>query len=292
MYQLLEGKRAVITGASRGLGPVIAEAMWQQGATLLLVARSTEPLNQLRLRLEESAGPDQRVSIFAADLANESSPAEIITEARRLWQSMDILVNNAGIIGPIGMVANNDWPHWREALQVNLLAPAELCHLTITWMRETDSEGSIINLSGGGAASPRPNFSAYGTSKAGLVRFSETVAAEVKPFGIRINCIAPGPMNTEMLQETLRAGAEATGADEHRKIVKFANGGAADPRTAADLTVYLASSSSEGITGRLISAVWDPWKRLGDYAQDLQDSDIYTLRRILPEERGKVWAND
>jgi 3-oxoacyl-[acyl-carrier protein] reductase len=205
---------------------------------------------------------------------------------------MDVLVNNAGIIGPIGMVANNDWPHWREALQVNLLAPAELCHLTIKWMRETNTEGSIINLSGGGAASPRPNFSAYGTSKSGLVRFSETVAAEVKPFGIRINCIAPGPMNTEMLQETLRAGAEATGPDEHRKILKFANGGAADPRTAADLAVYLASSNSAGITGRLISAVWDPWKRLGDYAQEIQDSDIYTLRRILPEERGRVWASE
>ena len=292
MHKLLEGKRAVITGASRGLGPVIAEAMWEHGATLLLVARSTEPLNQLRLRLGESAGPGQSVSVLSADLSDESSPAKIITDARRLWTSMDILVNNAGIIGPIGMVANNDWPSWREALQVNLLAPAELCHLTIRWMRETNTEGSIISLSGGGAASPRPNFSAYGTSKSGLVRFSETVAAEVKPFGIRINCIAPGPMNTEMLQETLRAGAEAIGPDEHRKIVKFANGGAVDPQTAADLAVYLASSNSGGITGRLISAVWDPWKRLADYAQDIQDSDIYTLRRILPEERGKVWAND
>jgi 3-oxoacyl-[acyl-carrier protein] reductase len=99
-------------------------------------------------------------------------------------------------------------------------------------------------------------------------------------------------MNTEMLQETLRAGAEAAGLDEYRKIVKFANGGAADPQTAADLAVYLASPNSRGITGRLISAVWDPWKRLSDYAQDIQESDIYTLRRILPEERGKAWAND
>jgi NAD(P)-dependent dehydrogenase (short-subunit alcohol dehydrogenase family) len=292
MHKLLEGKRAVITGASRGLGPVIAEAMWEQGATLLLVARSTEPLNQLRLRLEENAGLDQSVSTFAADLADEASPKKIFDEARSLWPSIDVLVNNAGIIGPMGMVADNDWPSWREALQVNLLAPAELCHLSIKWMRETITEGSIINLSGGGAASPRPNFSAYGTSKAGLVRFSETVASEVKSLGIRVNCIAPGPMNTEMLQETLRAGPEAVGSDEHRKIVKFVNGGAADPRTAADLAVYLASSNSGGITGRLVSAVWDPWKRLADYAQDIQGSDIYTLRRILPEERGKAWAND
>src|ERR1700735_765821 len=94
MHKLLEGKRAVITGASRGLGPVIAEAMWEQGATLLLVARSTEPLNQLRLRLEENAGLDQSVSIFAADLADEASPKKIFDEARSLWPSIDVLVNN------------------------------------------------------------------------------------------------------------------------------------------------------------------------------------------------------
>jgi 3-oxoacyl-[acyl-carrier protein] reductase len=241
--------------------------------------------------LEESAGPEQRVSVFAADLADEASPKKIFDEARNFWPSIDVLVNNAGIIGPMGMVADNDWPSWREALQVNLLAPAELCHLSIKWMRETNTEGSIINLSGGGAASPRPHFSAYGTSKAGLVRFTETVAAEVKSLGIRVNCIAPGPMNTEMLQETLRAGPEAIGEEEHRKIVKFTNGAAVDPRTAADLAVYLASSNSGGITGRLISAVWDPWQRLAEYAQDILESDIYTLRRIVPEERGKAWAN-
>jgi NAD(P)-dependent dehydrogenase (short-subunit alcohol dehydrogenase family) len=291
MHRSLEGKRVILTGCSRGLGPVIAEAMWNHGADLLLVARSAAPLNQLCRRLEELSHRDQRANAFPADLAEEAAPGLIIMEARRLWSRVDILVNNAGIIGPMGMVVDNDWRRWREAIQVNLLAPAELCQLSIRWMRETNTEGAIINLSGGGAASPRPCFSAYSTAKCGLVRFSETVAAEVRSFGIRVNCIAPGAMNTDMLQETLRAGPEIIGSDEYERVMKFAGGEAADPRLAAELAVYLASPKAAGITGKLINAVWDPWRHLQERPGEIQDSDIYTLRRIVPEDRGKVWPN-
>jgi NAD(P)-dependent dehydrogenase (short-subunit alcohol dehydrogenase family) len=291
MLRSLEGKKVILTGCTRGLGRVIAEAMWKQGADLLLVARSAVALNRLCGRLKELSQGDQRVSAFPSDLAESASPGKIIAEARQLWSSVDILVNNAGAIGPMGMVADNNWRLWREAIQVNLLAPAELCHLSIKWMRETNTRGAIINLSGGGAASPRPSFSAYATAKCGLVRFTETVAAEVKSLGIRINCIAPGPMNTDMLQETLRAGPDVIGVDEYERVAKFAAGGASDPKLAADLAVYLASPDSKGMTGKLISAVWDPWRHLQEHTQEIQESDIYTLRRVLPEERGKVWPN-
>ena len=288
----LTGKKAIITGCSRGLGAVIAEAFWKQGADLLLVARSEAGLDQLRSRLLLQNSEDSgRIHIFCADLEQEAAPKAIISEARRIWPRVDILVNNAGVIGPMGIVSDNDWALWRNAIQVNLLAPAELCQLTIGWMREAGSGGSIINLSGGGAASPRPYFSAYGTSKCGLVRFSETVAAEVVSLGIRVNCIAPGAMNTEMLQQTLRAGPESVGQEEYERIVKFAASGGADPNVAADLAVYLASEASANITGRLISAIWDPWKGLHEHADEMSKTDVYTLRRIMPEERGKVWSN-
>jgi 3-oxoacyl-[acyl-carrier protein] reductase len=200
-------------------------------------------------------------------------------------------VNNAGTIGPIGMVADNDWSEWRATVQVNLLAPAELCKLSVDWMRETGTGGSIINLSGGGATAPRPCFSAYATAKCALVRFSETIAAEVANFRIQVNCIAPGAMNTQMLHETLRAGPDRIGHNEYEKIAKSAAGGGSDPRLAADLVVYLASEKSAGITGKLISAVWDPWRRLQEHVEDLRTTDIYTLRRIVPGDRGKAWAN-
>lgn len=285
----LQSCRAVITGCSRGLGAVIADSMWREGADLLMVARSSEGLRQVRDGLRSGAG--QEAHVFAADLLDPAAPAAVMAEARRLWPSVDILVNNAGIAGPIGMVADNDWCEWRDAIQVNLLAPAELCKLAVAWMRETGG-GRIVNLSGGGATSPRPRFSAYGTAKCALVRFSETIAAEAAGQGIRVNCISPGMLNTDMLQDVLRAGPERLGAADYEQVRKAATGAAADPKIAAELIVYLASEESAGINGRLISAVWDPWRGLHRHIDDLKDTDIYTLRRIVPEDRGKEWGSE
>lgn len=288
----LEGKRAIVTGASGGLGAEIAATMWHAGADLLLVERPEAEVGLLELRqqLLGSGARTQGVHVFAADLRGAAAPKAIIAEARRIWPRVDILVNNAGIIGPIGMVADNDWSEWRETIQINLLAPAELCKLSVDWMRETGVRGSIVNLAGGGATSPRPHFSAYAAAKCAIVRFSETVAAEVADLGIRINCIAPGAMNTAMMQETLRAGPERVG-HEYERVVKYAAGAASDPGVAANLIVYLASEESAGITGKLISAVWDPWRNLHEHVEDLANTDIYTLRRILPGDRGKAWGD-
>jgi NAD(P)-dependent dehydrogenase (short-subunit alcohol dehydrogenase family) len=287
----LEGKRAIITGCSRGLGAVIVDTLWQSGADLLLVARSEVSLLELRNRLFASRTGTQCVHVFATDLREPTAPRAIVAEARRIWPRVDILVNNAGIIGPIGMVADNNWCEWQETVQVNLLAPAELCKLSIDWMRELGGGGSIVNLSGGGATNPRPRFSAYATAKCALVRFSETVASEVADLGIRVNCIAPGVMNTAMLQQTLKAGADRVGRDEYERIMRSVATGGSDPRLAADLVVYLASERAIGVTGKLISAVSDPWRFLHEHIEDLRTMDIYTLRRIVPEDRGKAWAN-
>jgi 3-oxoacyl-[acyl-carrier protein] reductase len=285
----LQGSRAIITGCSRGLGAVVAEAMWREGADLLLVARSEAALREVRERLAASGSAQQQAHAFPADLGDPAAPRAVLAEARRLWPRADILVNNAGITGPIGMIAGNDWSAWLDTIRINLLAPAELCKLSIGWMRETGG-GCIVNLSGGGATGPRPNFSAYATAKCALVRFTETIAAEVADFGIRVNCVAPGVLNTEMLQDILRAGPERVGAADYERMRKLAASGAADPRLASDLILYLASEESAGITGKLISAVWDPWRSLHEHVEDLRDTDVYTLRRILPEERGKVWG--
>ncbi len=279
----LAGATAIVTGASRGLGAAIAQAMSAAGAELLLVARDAARLGELRGRLPG------RAHILAADLTDPSAPARMIAETRRLWPRLDVLVNNAGITGPIGLFADNDWHQWRQTIQVNFLAPAELCKLAIPWMSASGG-GRIINLSGGGATSPRPRFSAYASAKCALVRFSETIAAEVADRGVRVNCISPGMLRTDMLQDVLRAGEEQLGGEEYAKVRKAAAGEMADPNVAAALVVYLASKASEGINGKLISAVWDPWEQLREYAGELSGSDIYTLRRITPQDRGKDWG--
>jgi NAD(P)-dependent dehydrogenase (short-subunit alcohol dehydrogenase family) len=148
--------------------------------------------------------------------------------------------------------------------------------------------GSIINLSGGGATSPRPNFSAYATAKAGLVRFSETLARELAEFHIRVNAVAPGAMNTAMQRAVLDAGAARAGEKEYQLALEQGRDGGAPPERAAELCLFLASPDAAGISGRLISAVWDDWPALGG-RPELAASDIYTLRRIVPEDRGMQW---
>jgi 3-oxoacyl-[acyl-carrier protein] reductase len=199
-------------------------------------------------------------------------------------------VNNAAIQGPIGPVWENDWEKWQATLQVNLLSPVALCRAVLPSMMK-NRYGKIINLSGGGATQARPKFSAYASAKSGLVRFSETLAEEVKTFNIDVNCIAPGVMNTEMLNEIVRAGAEKTGDKEFSDACKHAGTDSSALDRAAELCVFLASSQSDGVTGKLISAVWDPWKELPSYIHDIKNSDIYTLSRFLPKDRGKKWGD-
>jgi len=262
----LDGRNIVVTGASRGLGLAIAELLASLGANLALVARTGCPI--------------------AADLSDPAAPGHIAGRIAAQWDRVDGLINNAGIIGPIGPLTGNDWAQWEQAIQVNLLAPIALCRLLIPKMH---AGSSIVNLSGGGATSPRHNFGAYATSKAGLVRFTENLAVELAGQGIRVNAVAPGAMNTRMLEAVLEAGAGTVGR-EFDKAIEQKNKGGVPPEKAAELVAWLAGPGSEGISGRLISAVWDPWPILAEHAAELGASDIYTLRRVTPEDRGKKWG--
>lgn len=284
----LAGKNVIVTGASRGLGACIARAMWHAGAHLLLVARTESALLQLKGKLEAEAGSEQRVEVLTADLASRDAVPAIVARARGLWDRLDALVNNAAVPGPIGKVWENDWEEWQATLRVNLLAPVELCRACLPWMI-AERRGKIVNISGGGAAGPRPHFSAYAVAKTGLVRFSEILAEEARDANVQVNCVAPGAMNTEMTRAVLRAGLERAGAAEYRRAAEQVGGSGTKPERAAELCVFLASSASDGITGKLISAVWDPWERLSEHRRDLA-SDVYTLRRILPGDRGMDWA--
>jgi 3-oxoacyl-[acyl-carrier protein] reductase len=152
-------------------------------------------------------------------------------------------------------------------------------------------DASMINLSGGGATGPRANFSAYASAKAALVRFSETIAEEVKGQGITVNCIAPGAMKTAMLGEVLKTGAVGAGEREFTTAAKvFEDGGASMDRV-ADLALFLSSDAARGITGKLISAVWDRWEAWPDHAAELAGSDLYTLRRVVGRDRGCSWGD-
>ncbi len=280
-------RTVLVTGASRGLGLSIAEAFWERGADLFLVARCEDALAAIASRLLQQC-PTQRIGFLSVDLSNKGAAERIFAQLRDFTDRLDVVVNNAAILGPIGPFSTNDWAAWENTLQVNFLAPAAICQVTVSWMQ---AGGVILNISGGGATAPRPFFSAYSAAKAALVRLSETLASEVKPLGIRVNCIAPGAMNTQMNTAVLLAGPDLVGEIEHRKAIEHGKV-VTPPEVPAELAVYLASDECSAVTGRLISAEWDPWRNLHSRGQELEESDIYTLRRIVPEDRGFEWGGE
>jgi NAD(P)-dependent dehydrogenase (short-subunit alcohol dehydrogenase family) len=149
--------------------------------------------------------------------------------------------------------------------------------------------GKIIILSGGGATKPMPNLSAYAVSKAGVVRFAETLALELELFNIDVNTIAPGALNTRLLEEILEAGPEKVGKAFYEQSLKQKTSGGSPMEKGTSLCIFLATEKSNGISGRLISAIWDPWLEFVSLKNEIMEGDIYTLRRIVPDERGKKW---
>jgi 3-oxoacyl-[acyl-carrier protein] reductase len=152
-------------------------------------------------------------------------------------------------------------------------------------------QGKIISLSGGGATGSRPNFSSYAVAKTGIVRFSEILADELREYNIQVNCVAPGAMATALLDEVAIAGASLSGKKEFDIAVKIKKEGGVSLERAAQLVAFLSSAASDGVTGKIISAVWDPWAQFPEHQQDLAKSDIYTLRRIVPKDRGMDWGD-
>lgn len=274
----LTGRRALVTGASRGIGREIALRLAREGADVGLIARSTAALAQVASAIKAEG---RRSWILPGDLGSTEEVLRLVAQALSTMGSVDVLVNNAGVQQPIGQLTDCTPEAWMSALQINLAAPMLLMHGLLPGMMAR-RRGSIVNLSGGGALSPRAHFSAYACSKAALVRLTETVAEEVQPFGVRVNAMAPGAINTRMLEEVL-AAKERAGAIARTQAAAQAERGGSSLERAADLAVFLAGDRSSPLTGKVISAPHDPWDGWGPTQREaVAASAWYTLRRLDP----------
>jgi NAD(P)-dependent dehydrogenase (short-subunit alcohol dehydrogenase family) len=286
----LRGRNAVITGANQGLGLAIARIYVQAGASVILCARDASLLEEAKDQVASLAGTGQRVLAQAADVSNQSDVENLLFMACREFPQIHVLVNNAGVYGPKGLIEDIDWREWVKTIEINLLGSVMMCRAILPHFK-THKYGKIIQLSGGGATNPLPRISAYAASKAAVIRFAETLAEEVREDHIDVNGIAPGALNTRLLDEVLTAGPEKVGIDFYEKMVKLKSGGGTALDKGAQLAVFLAAAESDGITGKLLSAVWDPWESLPEHLGELQKTDIYTLRRIVPHDRGLTWGD-
>jgi NAD(P)-dependent dehydrogenase (short-subunit alcohol dehydrogenase family) len=285
---ILKDKVSLVTGASQGLGKEIARQLLSDGSHVAICARDSSLVQAVGCELREQAGKSQKVFAMACDV---SSPGEVEGLFEAVLSGLgpvEILVNNAGVYGPKGESDAVPFADWARAIEINLYGTFLPSQYGIRHMKKI-GRGKIINLSGGGATSPLPRFSAYAASKAAVVRLTETLAEELRGFSIDVNAVAPGALNTRLLEEVLSAGPEAVGTDFYDKALQQRGSGGVPLHKGARLCVYLASPKSDGITGKLISAQWDPWENLYEFREKLAKSDVYTLRRIVPEDRGLKW---
>ncbi len=271
----LAGEIALVTGGGGGIGAAVARAFAQAGAHLALAGRTRQKLEAVADGLQACG---VKTIPYVCDVSDAQQVESLVGAVQAEFGGLDILVNCAGVYGPIGLLTENDMEAWARAIGVNLLGTAHTMHAVLPFMI-VRRKGVIINFSGGGAASPFPRFSAYSASKAAVVRLTETVADEVREFGIRVNAIAPGAVNTRLLDEVLAAG-ERAGHEFWLRAQQQKESGGTPPERAAELAVFLASPAAAGITGRLISAVWDDWRSLPEQGEKLDGSALFTLRRI------------
>ena len=283
----LEGRAAVITGANQGFGLAMARAYVEAGASLCICARDSDKLQAAADELRTLAGAGQRVVAVTADVSEVADVDRMAAAAFEAFERIHVLVCNAGVYGPMGPSEDVDWEEWSRAVRINIDGSVLPCRAFIPHFK-THRYGKIVQISGGGATTPLPRLSAYATSKAAIVRFAESIALELREFGVDVNAIAPGALNTRMLDEVLTAGPERVGQAFFDRMVKIKAEGGTPLETGAALSVFLGSAASDGITGRLLSAAWDPWADLPAQWAELEKTDIYTLRRIVPADRGRT----
>ncbi|MFH1657317.1 MAG: SDR family oxidoreductase [bacterium] len=275
---LLKNKTAIITGAGGGIGSAIATTLAKEGCNLVLIDRTKETLDRVSKELEKY---DCEFLAEACDIREKKEIDEAVSKAFKKFSQIDILVNAAGVQGPLGPFINNEADKWIETINVNLNGTMLFIKAVLPIMTE-QGFGKIINFSGGGAFNPRPNFSAYAVSKAAVVRLTETLAEELKEKNIQVNAIAPGGVNTEMLERALEAGPAAVGNKFYEKAKKQKEEGGDSPQLAADLILFLCSEKSYNLSGKAIHAKLDNWREWDEEKiSKIMSSDLYTLRIIL-----------
>lgn len=271
--------RIVVTGSSTGIGRALAERLLGRGHRVWGLARSRQ--GELAARHKELFRESR------CDIAEWTHVERAAAEVRAAWGELDGLVTCAAIQGEIGPVVGADPARWSATVRVNLDGTFHALRAFHPLLEKAARRAKVVCFSGGGAAKPRPNFSAYGVAKTAVVRLVETAAEELRGRPIDINAVAPGAINTRLTEEVLALGPGVVGAAEYEAARRQKESGGASLDRALDLVEWLLSPASDGISGRLISAPWDPWPDLGRHAGEW--GDIYTLRRVVPEDRGKKW---
>ncbi len=263
----------LITGGGSGIGAAIAKALSADGHSVIICGRREK-------NLKEVAGKNKNISYHVCDVSEEGDILKLLEFVRERFARLDVLVNSAGIFGAIGRFDKTDPKLWKRTFETNTFGTYLVTKHFLGLLLRSDTK-KIINFAGGGAFGTFQNYSAYAVSKAAVVRFSENIAEELADEGVKVNCVAPGFVATEIHAATLEAGEAAAGANFKRTQDKL-NEGSMPMETVVKCVKYLLSPESGSLTGKTISASFDKWgtEEFNRSIEQINGSDLYTLRRM------------
>jgi NAD(P)-dependent dehydrogenase (short-subunit alcohol dehydrogenase family) len=268
----------VVTGSSTGIGRALVLRLLSEGHQIWGLARS-----------DQSAFADSQNGAFKASRCDVGAWTDVeraAAEIEAAWRHVDGLVCCAGTQGEVGPAVRADPKRWADTVHGNLNGTFFAIRAFYLLLSRSPRRAKIVCFSGGGSTKPRPNFSAYGVAKTGVLRLVETISQEESQAPLDINAVAPGAIATRLTDEVIALGPDIAGQAEFDAAIKQKSAGGASMERALDLVEWLLSPKSDGVSGKLISAPWDPWPSLGHHVAALARTDVYTLRRIVPEDRG------
>jgi NAD(P)-dependent dehydrogenase (short-subunit alcohol dehydrogenase family) len=266
----LDGRVALVTGAGRGIGKAIALALSDAGASVVVCARSQDEISGTAAEIAERHG---RPLAIRADVSNRHQVEKMVAQVEADMGRVDLLVNNAGSGGTVGPLAEIDPDEWWHTLEVNLRGPLYCSRAVLPGMLAR-GDGRIVNVASGAGLVPKPMLSAYAVSKAALIRLSENLAVETRPYGVQVFAIFPGLVRTAMI-EALSVDETSVKQDF---AASFASGADVPPEKAGRLVAYLASGRADALTGRFVHVNADVQQMVADIS-DIEERDLYVLRQ-------------
>ncbi len=267
-----KNKNILVTGAGRGIGKRLALGFARLGARIALVGRSKAEVDLAHIEIEQAGGNALRIR---CDVTDPEQLTLAVDRARVVFGSpIDVLVCAAGTSGPLSGFLQTAVKAWSETIQTNLMGVVHSCRAVLPAMIDKRA-GKILILVCESDELPKVSFSAYATSKTAVVRFAESIAAELFEHNIQINCFDPGPAYTNLTDEIIRAESRLEPRVVHAAKETRRTGGVS-PELQLEIAAFLASEQSNHITGKLIH-VTDDWKKLRNATLR---PDALTLRRV------------